>query len=222
MISIITPVYNRSDLTAQFLYGNNIHYLSNSGIEWIIIDNGSTDATTGILNYWQHIFGEDRLTVIVNEENLGYSKANNQGVEIARGDTLVFLNNDIVIKGDYLSPLEKALSDNPKSLVGAQLVNTDTGWNVFGDVLIEYLIGWCLAMSKEVYEDIGGFDERYTPADYEDSDLCYAAVQQGYTLEQVFVPLQHLGNQTGKLLPDRRKITEQNRVKFAEKWGLQL
>jgi GT2 family glycosyltransferase len=221
MISIITPVHNRADLTAQYLYGHNVHYPDPPDIEWIIIDNGSTDETGRVLDHWGAIFG-DCLSVIRNEKNEGYGVANNQAVERATGDNLVFLNNDIVIKGDYLSPLEQGLAANPKSLVGAQLVDFDTGWNVFGQVMITYLIGWCLAMSRTTFDDLGGFDERYTPADYEDSDLCYAAVQKGYQLEAVFVPLQHLGNQTGKLLPDRRAITEANRLKFAAKWGLSL
>lgn len=219
--SIITPVWNRADLTSQYLYDHFGRYANRKSTEWIIIDNGSTDETPHSLEYWQRMVGE-RLTVIRNEENLGYSKANNQGVAVAQGDILIFLNNDIIIRGDYLAPLEKAVAENPKALIGAQLVTTDTGWNRFGGELIHYLIGWCFAMTRAAFEDIGGFDERYTPADYEDSDLCYAATKKGYDLKEIPLPIQHLGNQTGKLLGDRRKITEANRVKFAEKWGLTL
>lgn len=218
--SIITPVWNRADLTSQYLYDHFGRYANRKNTEWIIVDNGSTDETPASLDYWQRMVG-GRLVVIHNEKNLGYSKANNQGVAVARGDIFVFLNNDIIIQGDYLTPLEEAVTANPRALVGAQLVSTNTGWNQFGDEIIPYLVGWCFAMSRIVFTDIGGFDERYT-FDYEDSDLCKAAVQKGYDLKEVPLPIQHLGNQSGKLLEDRRKITEENRVRFAEKWGLTL
>ncbi len=221
MISIITPVWNYANLTAQYLFYNDIHYLDDPDVQWIIIDNGSKDGTGGILQYWKDIIG-DRLVILKNETNMGFSVACNQGAARADGNILLFLNNDILIKGDYIAPLEKALAHNPNSLAGPKLANSDTGWNVFGDKLISYLIGWCLAMPKEIFVDLGGFDERFSPAYYEDIDLCYNALQKGYDLQQVWVPLQHLGEQSGGQLKDKQGITEANRVKFAEKWGLEL
>ena len=213
VISIITPVWNYANLTAQYLFGNNIHYPDDPGVQWIIIDNGSTDGTGGLLQYWKDIIG-DPLVILKNATNLGFSVACNQGVARADGDTLLFLNNDILIKGDYISPLEKA---------GPQLANFDTGWNVFGGKIISYLVGWCLAMRKEIFNDLGGFDEQFSPAYYEDVDLCYNASQKGYKLQSVWVPLDHLPEgQSGNQLDDKRGITEANRVKFAEKWGLEL
>ena len=221
MISVITPVWNRADLTAQFLFQNNTHYTDDPDAQWIIINNGSTDGTGGILQYWKDIIGK-QLIVLKNESNLGFGTACNQGAERADGDILLFLNNDVIIKGDYLTPLGNALADNPKSLAGPQLANFDTGWNVFGGKLISYLIGWCLAVPREIFNDLGGFDERFSPAYYEDVDLCYNALQRGYELQQVWVPLQHLGEQSGDQLEDKQEITEQNRDKLAEKWGLKL
>jgi GT2 family glycosyltransferase len=221
MISIITPVWNFANLTAQYLYGNNIHYPDDTSVQWIIINNGSTDGTGGILEYWKDIIG-DRLITLKNQKNEGFPRACNQGAARADGGTLLFLNNDVLIKGDYLTPLEKALGNNPNSLAGPQLANIDTGWNVFGGQIISYLIGWCLAMPRKIFDDLGGFDECYSPAYYEDIDLCYNALQKGYELQQVWVPLQHLGEQSGGQLEDKQGITEANRVKFAEKWGLEL
>lgn len=222
MISVITPVWNRSDLTAQYLFSSNIHYPSDTGVQWIIVNNGSTDGTGGILQYWKDIIG-DRLVILKNETNQGFSVACNQGAARADGDMLLFLNNDVSINGDYISPLEKALAHDPNSLAGPYLADFDTGWNVFGDKLISYLAGWCLAMSKTAFDDLGGFDERFSPAYYEDVDLCYNALQKGYKLQSVRVPLRHdPGEQSGGQLDDKRGITEANRVKFAEKWGLEL
>lgn len=221
MISVITPVWNRSGLTAQYLFQNHIHYPNDPGVQWIIVDNGSTDGTGGLLEYWKDIIG-NRLIILKNEENRGFSIACNQGAARADGDVFLFLNNDILIKGDYLTPLEKALADNPNSLAGPQKADFDTGWNVFGGKIISYLIGWCLAIPKSIFETLGGFDEQFSPAYYEDVDLCYNALQNGIDLKQIWVPLQHLGEQSGDQLADKRKITEANRIKFAKKWGLEL
>jgi GT2 family glycosyltransferase len=221
MISIITPVWNYNHLTSQYLLSNNIHYPDDNDIQWIIINNGSTDGTGGILEFWKDIIG-DRLIILRNETNRGFSVACNQGAARADGDTLLFLNNDIIIHGDYITPLEKALNDNPNSLAGPQLANFDTGWNVFGDKLITYLIGWCLAVPKEIFEILGGFDERFSPAYYEDVDLCHSALQSGFELQQVWVSLEHIGEQSGSQFEDKKQITETNRIKFAEKWGLEL
>lgn len=222
MISIITPVWNRSDLTAQYLFDNNIHYPDDPDMQWIIIDNGSTDGTGGVLQYWKDIIG-DRLVILKNVTNLGFSVACNQGATRADGDILLFLNNDVAIKGDYITPLEKALAHNPHSLAGPRFIDFDTGWNVFGDKIINYLAGWCLAMNKETFIFLDGFDERFSPAYYEDVDLCYNASQKGYELQPVRVPIVHdPGEQSGGQLDDKRGVTEANRVKFAEKWGLKL
>jgi GT2 family glycosyltransferase len=221
MISVITPVWNRADLTAQYLFGQNIHYPDDPAVQWIVIDNGSSDGTGGILEHWKDIIG-DRLVIIKNETNRGFSVACNQGAAQADGDILLFLNNDILINADYLTPLEKALGDNPNALAGPQLADSDTGWNVFGDQLISYLVGWCLAVPKEIFNTLGGFDEQFSPAYYEDVDLCYNATQNGFELQPVWVPLQHLGEESGDQLKDKRGITEANRVKFAKKWGLEL
>lgn len=219
MISIITPVWNRSDLTSQYLYGHNIHYPNPPDIEWIIIDNGSNDGTKDILEYWKSIIGNP-LKIIRNRENLGFSVACNQGAKKASGGILVFLNNDVVIKGDYVTAIERTLTN--KEIIGPQLIGVDTGWNVFDGKVLSYIAGWCMSMTLATYEQLGGFDERYSPADYEDIDICYNALKKGYGLQAVRMPLQHLGEQTGNHLPNRRKITEANRVKFAEKWGLKL
>ena len=221
-ISVITPVWNRSDLTSNFIAQNWINYSYNSEIEWIFIDNGSTDRTNSLLKIeCQSDTMKGRLRMIANQENLGFSKANNQAAEIANGEILVFINNDVIIKGEYLEPIRIALTDHPKALTGAHMLDFNTGWNVFGSQLIPYLAGWCLAMRAETFQALGGFDERYTPADYEDMDLCYTAANDGRLLIPLDLPLHHLEAQTANLyLRGRRAVTEANKIKFMEKWGL--
>lgn len=206
--------------TNTYLYQHLHQYGAEPGVEWIIVDNGSGDGTPGLLGRYQEQFGSSRLTVIHNERNLGFPIACNQGARAAKGEVLLFLNNDVIIYGDYLKPIAGLIGDN--TLIGAQLLSYDTGWNRFGDELVPYIPGWCLAITRAAFDELGGFDERYSPCDYEDIDLCYAASRAGKTLGELILPLRHISGATGQQMSNRRAITERNRTMFAEKWGLPL
>lgn len=217
-VSVITPVWNRADLTFNFL-NQNLHYLGDMpGVEWIIVDNGSHDGTPGVLKAFEN---KVNVKLIRNDTNIGFGAANNQAAEVAKGDVFIFINNDVLISGDYITPISDALDRIPGAVVGAELLNYDTGWNVFDGKVIEYIHGWCVAMTSKTFEELGGFDERYTPGDYEDIDLSYMATQQDRLLMAVNLPLKHLSGQTGRQLPNRREMTEKHRGLFAEKWRLQ-
>lgn len=73
------------------------------------------------------------LKVIYNEENLGFSKANNIGAKIAEGDLLLFLNNDTSVKSNWLDEMVKTIDDNKVGIVGAKLLypgkNEIACWN---------------------------------------------------------------------------------------------
>lgn len=218
--TVITPVWNRCDLTYNFLSQHWMRYQHNPRFNWVIVDNGSTDETQGVLVVSESLMG-DRLTTIRNLKNIGFGAANNQAVAKHDGDLLVFVNNDVIIKGDYLGMIWKTLKENPEALAGAECLTHDTGWNRFGDrPPIAYIPGWCLAMSRATFNDLGGFDERYGLADYEDMDMCYAAQKAGRQLIGIpGLPIQHISNQTAKQLPDRLALTKTNQISFAEKWG---
>lgn len=218
-ISVITPVWNRADLTYSFLL-QNLHYLGNMpDVEWVIVDNGSHDGTPGVLKAFE---SRGNIKFIRNDTNIGFGAANNQAAKIASGDVFIFINNDVLIDGDYITPIVDTIERVPNAVVGAELLNYDTGWNVFGDVRIDYIHGWCVAMSKDTFEALGRFDERYTPGDYEDLDLSYTATKKGYALIALNLPLNHLSGQTGQQLANRREITKKHRGLFAEKWSLEL
>jgi GT2 family glycosyltransferase len=121
-----------------------------------------------------------RLTVVDIEDNIGFGPANNQGVLAASGENLVFISNDVVPAGDYITPILEALKLNPQDLIGAELFDFDTGWNRFGAAPhIPYLGGWCVATTDCAWQELGGWDERFVPCDYEDVDLSLTAVTMG-------------------------------------------
>lgn len=215
-VSIITPVWNQIQHTARYLIQNYQAYRMANDAEFVIIDNGSGDGTHKLLKDYQARM--DNLKVITNETNQGFPIACNQGARKAAGDILLFLNNDVQVYGDYISELLKVMDDD--ILAGPELNQHNTGWNVFGGATVPYIAGWCLALTKATYEALGGFDERYTPCDYEDMDLCYNAVKAGRSLVRLELPITHISG--GSAMPDRLAITERNRTKFAEKWGLNV
>lgn len=210
-VSVITPVWNSWVHTARHLLQA---YQARLNVEFIIIDNGSTDHTPKLLSDYREKM--NNLRVITNKENRGFSVACNQGAAKAGGDVLLFLNNDTIVFGDYATPLLETVTDD--TLAGPELNSHNTGWNVFGEVTVPYIAGWCLALTKAAFDELGGFDERYTPCDYEDVDLCYTAVQAGKELVRLDLPIRHLSG--GSAMVNRLAITEANRLKFAEKWEL--
>lgn len=219
MVSIIVPVWNKSQLTHQFLVNHWLYLQDRDGLEIIVIDNGSKDSTSQLISSWRARWG-DRLRVISNEENRGFGPANNQGAEIAKGKILIFMSNDVIVSGDYISPIVASLQNHPRSLVGASLHDHDTGWNKFGKELIPYLAGWCVAMTKDTFIALGGWDERYVPSDYEDVDLSYTAIHQGRGLVHLLLPLAHISGVSATQLPDRQAMTLKHRELFKEKWRL--
>lgn len=90
--------------------------------EIIIVDNHSQDDSLNIINSYQNL----PITLIKNEDNETFSHANNQGVEIARGDYLVFLNNDTKPLDGWLNHLMESMLSNEKvGAVGSKLIYPD-------------------------------------------------------------------------------------------------
>lgn len=215
--SIIVPVHNRADLTARFL--KDFHqYCLTTNHQLIIVDDASTDKTQVLLQMWD-AFG---VWNVHNEQNQGFSKTCNRGANCALGDVLIFVNNDVVISGDFVTILTDAVRAKPYTMFGPQLYAWDTGWNRFGQIIVPYLGGWCFALHVDMWNALGGLDERYSPFDVEDMDLSWAAVQAGYHIQEIGLPIQHISGQS--FTPDmgRRAITERNIQKFREKWNMGL
>ena len=112
-LSIITPLFNRLDLTRAFVAA-----LPGSlppGLEWecVLVDDGSTDGTRAWLDSLPLPF-----RTFQNERNLGFAAACNHGAQEARGDVLALLNNDLVLSPGWLPPMLAALRQPRVGLVG--------------------------------------------------------------------------------------------------------
>jgi GT2 family glycosyltransferase/Tfp pilus assembly protein PilF len=213
--------------------------------ELILVDNGSTDGTAAYLQQIRSRPGPARVEVITNATNRGFPAGCNQALARARGQYLVFLNNDTVVTAGWLDGLVRwALHDWPQvGLVGAvsnytappQQVATDytdlAGLDAFAArrareyarkaLAVPRLTGFCLLARREVLDKIGGFDERYGLGFFDDDDLTLRARQAGFRLLvalDVFV--HHFGSRTFRGLGiDCRQQLLSNFDRFKEKWG---
>ncbi len=106
-ISIIIVTYN-----SEKDIGNCIHsilpQLKDINGEIIVIDNNSYDKTISLITN----FSNNRISIIQNEKNLGYTKANNQGIKNAKGEYLLFLNPDTIVPNDLFNNLLDEIQSN--------------------------------------------------------------------------------------------------------------
>ncbi len=237
--SIVIPVFNEFDRTYLCLAS----ILERSGdvpYEVVVVDDASSDETREL----QRVISGARI--LRNETNAGFIEACNRGAETARGEFVVFLNNDTLVSRDWLARLLEPFDEPDVGIVGAKLVFPDgrlqesggiifadgSGWN-FGrgddpakpkyEFLYDahYCSGACLAVRRELFHKLGSFDARFAPMYYEDVDLAFAARAAG--LRVVYQPacvIVHAEGGTAGTDTGRGAKRNQivNQRKFVEKW----
>jgi GT2 family glycosyltransferase len=220
--SVIMPCYNMATLTGDRMLELDRLFHIRKDFEVIVVNNGSSDQTRSILKWWSDN-ADWRFLVKHKQKNVGFGPAVNEGTKAARGDYVFIISNDVALKGDFFSDFINFLEreEEQEFLLGGRVIDWAAGWNEFpGEPPIHYVEGWFLAAKTRIWRQIGGFDERFVPYDYEDIDLSYRAQQQGIQLRQISAPIQHAGAGTIGFNPSRRAITEKHRLMFAEKWNL--
>ncbi|MFP7694775.1 glycosyltransferase [Bacillus subtilis] len=239
--SIIVLTYNQLALTKQCLESIWKH-TNNDCIEVIVIDNGSHDGTR---DYLKQITS---IKAIFNKTNEGFAKACNQGLEVASGDNILFLNNDTVVTNQWLEPMIKLLYQDDKiGMVGPvsnyvsgpqQVPVNYTNVEEIEDFSRLYclqqrgrskavlrLVGFCLLVKKKVLDQVGGFDERFVGGSFEDDDLSLRVLQAGYQLKIALDSfVHHHGHATFTGNPDLSisQLYEENRQRFIDKWKVDV
>ncbi len=212
-LSIILVNWKTPDLTRNALASI---YKETGGFnfEIIVVDNNSQDGSVEMI---KREFPQ--VVLITNTDNLGFGKANNQALKIAKGDYIMFLNTDVVVLEGALNKLVHYLDQHQDvMMVGPRLLNKDltfqhacrrrlpnpinSFFHLFGLTKIfknsklvneykqydlspditgpaEALSGAAMMFRRRVYEEIGGFDERFFFYG-EDLDFCKRVLDQGW------------------------------------------
>lgn len=203
LVSIILVLYNRAELTFECLRSLvDVSANPEHPCEIILVDNASGDDTGMLLERLQGV------RVIRNTENLHFLLAVNQAAHVARGDYLLLLNNDAqLLPGALAAALRTIGSANNIGAVGGKIVLLDGSLQEAGSIIwndgsclgygrgdapfappymfqrdVDYCSGAFLLTRREQFVDMGGFDEDYKPAYYEETDYCLRLWEQGYRI----------------------------------------
>ncbi len=120
LLSIIIVTWNNEEFIEACL--ESIFETKGSiDLEVIVIDNASEDRTVGIIRKF-----EPEVRLISNQKNLGYARGNNQGIESAGGEYILFLNPDVILEGDTIELMLSFLQEHKEiEGLGPQLLNKD-------------------------------------------------------------------------------------------------
>jgi O-antigen biosynthesis protein len=239
--SVIVPVYNhfhhtRTCLQALAACGDT------TAFEVIVVDDGSSDETA------ERLADLPGLRFVRNPQNLGFIGACNAGAAQARGEYLVFLNNDTAVQPGWLDALLGTFATHlDVGLAGSKLVYPDgrlqeaggivfsdaSGWNYgrFDDPAdprynfvreVDYCSGAAIAITKELFDRFGGFDSHYAPAYYEDTDLAMKVRSAGrrvlYQPASVVVHFEGVTSGTDTAGSGTKRFQVINQQKFLERW----
>lgn len=216
LVSILIPTKNNGGVLktcVDSIFEKSVY----RKFEILVVNNGSTDAPT--LEYLAELRGHDQVTVLDYDAPFNYSEINNHGVRHARGELLMFLNDDTeVVSPDWLDYMggyaqlphigavgAKLLYPGTQTVQHTGVVNflhgpdhafkhigaSDPGY--FCRNLLEHnwiaVTGACLMIERKKFDAVGGFDEDLAVA-YNDVALCFSLVERGWY--QVVCPSIHL------------------------------
>ncbi|MBU6425374.1 MAG: glycosyltransferase [Rhodospirillales bacterium] len=197
-IAVIMVAHNRFELTMRSLASLRGNFAG--AIQLILVDNASTDETRWI---GQYVAG---AMILRNEQNLGFLKACNQALEHVAAPAMLYLNNDVELGyGAVAAALRRLQSARDIGAVCGKIVRTHGRLQEAGSIVwndgtttgylrdasplapeanfvrdVDYGSAVFLLCHTDVVKELGGFDEDFMPAYYEDADLCTRMLKAGF------------------------------------------
>lgn len=238
-VSIVILSYNAKNMMIDCVESIRRNNPSNA-YELVVVDNASTD---GIVDW---IKEQNDIVLQCNEENVGFPKGCNQGIRLAKHDyDIMLLNNDTIVTENALFWLRMALCESQMGAVGSisnmteKLSSDGMGKEkrskeeqleqaVHNNILMEFpyemglfLRGYAMILERHALEKIGYLDERFSPGNFEDNDICFRMVQAGYRLAMCYNSfIFHYGSTS---FNEKREwyldIYRKNYLLFNEKYG---
>ncbi len=239
-ISLVIPVYGNCHITLRCL-ASLATITDERPFEVILVDDASPDESGDVL---PAIPG---LRYLRNESNLGFLHACNRGAAEARGRHLLLLNNDTLVQDGAIDALATTFHRFPDAgLVGAKLYFEDGSLQEAGGIVFsdgsamnygrnddprkpeynyvrdaDYCSGAAIMLPLALWRELGGFDEHYVRAYYEDTDLAFRVREAGYrVLYQPFAKVVHSEGATSgtDLSRGEKRYQAENRLKFLKRW----
>ena len=240
--SVVIPMWNGMAYIRQCL--DAVFTQEPPAGEVIVVDNASTDGSADLV---AQIFPRARL--IRNARNLGFAAACNAGLAASGGDVLVLLNQDTIVRSNWLAALVEGLASDPSiGVAGAKALYPDGtiqhaggyldelgGGHHYGQGQVDrgqydleqdvaYVTGASLAISRPALEAIGPLDENYAPAYFEDVDWCLRARAAGLRVR--YIPRAVMVHHEASMLADKSHegmyLPHRNRLRLVLKhWSIE-
>lgn len=239
-VSIVIPTYGKVAYTLACLRSVALH-ATDTPIEIIVVDDAAPDDSAATL------VGVEGLRVLRNERNLGFIGSCNAGARVARGEFLLFLNNDTQVTAGWMDALLQCFEERSDcGIAGSKLVYPDgrlqeAGGLVFNDGTcwnlgrfesrdaptwqfrreVDYVSGASLMIRRTLFEYVGCFDSHLSPAYYDDTDLAFAVRAVGWRVyyEPTSMVIHREGISAGTdLNSGMKRFQAINQEKFVAKW----
>jgi GT2 family glycosyltransferase len=239
-LTVCVLVLDRTDLIEGCL--ESIRRSTSRAVEIIVVANGTPVGALGALA------DREDIVLLRSSVNLGFGGGNNLAAEFAHGQYLVFVNDDSILDPGSIDRLvARAETDAGIGAVGSRIVSADGTIQEAGAVIwkdgsathvgrglasdaavyltsrdVDYSSANGLLVRRAAWDAVGGFDERYFPAYYEDVDLCMRLRDQDFRV--VYEPEARLVHLESQSTPDRYKafLLERHRLRFAADWADEL
>ncbi len=236
-LSIVILAYNHAYHTLQCLL--SVLDMVDGETEVIVFDNGSSDETAEMLKRF------DNLVIGSIKDNLGFVRGMNAATKYAKGKYMALLNNDARLISGSLSKAVDAFEATPScGYMGFRIMHANGGLQEAGCVIfqdgttscylryhshnnpralfrrdVDFCSGVFFIVEAETFRKMGGFDEYYVPAYYEETDLCMRLRKAG--LRCVYYPnflVEHFEFGSGSSSAAARALISKNRTKFLDRW----
>ncbi len=197
-LSVIVVAHDNFALTMRAL--SSLRQNHPGAIELILIDSGSGDETRHIGRYLRG------ARIVAFSSNIGYLRGCNAALNFVTADAVLYLNNDIELAPFAISAALRRLSSDPQiGAVGGKVIRTHGRLQEAGSIIwqngstqgymrdasaqapeanfvrdVDFCSAVFLLVRAGVLRDLGGFDEAYAPAYFEDADLCVRIAGSGY------------------------------------------
>lgn len=244
-VSIVIPTRDRADLLARAVE-THFEKASWPALELVIVDNGSVEPETFAL--FDRLRARANVVILRRDEPFNFARLVNEGVRASQGDVIALLNNDVETDDpDWLAPLVALAVDPRVGVVGVKLLHEDGTVQHAGIALgirgltahagagraaddpgpyamltttrlVSAVTGACLLTRREVFDELGGFDERFV-VEFNDVDYCLRAGAAGYAVVYAAAPaLVHKEGSTRQARPLRTQEVL-DRTLFMNRWG---